>query len=167
MSLDKGSFIPRRRDGERGQTLVMVPVLLAGLLCAAAVVVDIGNLYFSYQELLSATRAAAVAGGQAIPDGTATTVAYTYSGDATVGALYNIHPNLVMQSVNVTFACVPPTTYSALGLPQCSAYGSQPSANVIQVQETAHANTFFAKVFGVSVPHHHGHCDGQCPRRAI
>jgi hypothetical protein len=150
MSLDKGSFIPRRRDGERGQTLVMVPVLLAGLLCAAAVVVDIGNLYFSYQELLSATRAAAVAGGQAMPNGNATTVADQYSGDATVGALYNIHPNLVMQSVNVSYACVAPTTYSSLGLPQCSVFGSQPNANVIQVQETAHANTFFAKVFGVS-----------------
>jgi len=149
MNINKGSLVRRWSDGERGQTLVLVPVLLVGLLCAAALVIDMGNLYFSYQELLSATRAAAIAGGQAIPNGNATTVADTYSGDATVGALYNIHPNLVMQSVNVNFACVPPTTYSSLGLPQCSVYGSQPSANLIQVQETAHANTFFAKVFGV------------------
>ena len=55
------SMLRRGRDGERGKALVMVPALLALLLAAAALVIDMGNMYFSYQQLLSATEAAAKA----------------------------------------------------------------------------------------------------------
>jgi len=49
MKLHDAAMPRGRRDSERGQTLVMVPALLAFLLAASALVIDMGNLYFSYQ----------------------------------------------------------------------------------------------------------------------
>ena len=151
MSLDREPVSPRVRDRERGQALVLIPTLLVALLAAAAIVVDMGNLYFSYEELVSATQAAAMAAGQGLPQGIATNQAYAYSGwaSAPVSTVYNIHPNLNITNVAVNYACVQPTLYSGLGLAACGVFGGQPNANVIQVTETARANTFFARVFGV------------------
>ena len=55
------------RDGQRGQSLVMVAILLPVLLGMAALIIDLGYAYTSYQELLSATQAAALAGGAPFP----------------------------------------------------------------------------------------------------
>jgi Flp pilus assembly protein TadG len=140
------------RDPQRGQALVFFALLLVVLLSAAAFVVDIGDLYFSYQELQGATNSAALAGGAAITAGTAQNTAYEYSGDpnSPANATYNIHSNLNITGVTVTFGCISTATYPNLGLPPCSTYGSQPSANAIQVVETASVGTYFAKIFGVS-----------------
>ena len=167
MSFPKASFATKRRYGERGQALVMVPALLTMLLAASALVVDMGNLYFSYSELLRATQSAAKAAGQAMANPAATSVASVadqYSGASNLGGLYNIHPNLNITAVNVNFDCVNPSSYSGLNLPPCatSANSSYPSCavnstynpsggcNVVQVKEVATVPTFFAKVFGVA-----------------
>jgi hypothetical protein len=127
-------------------------LLLVVLLSAAALVVDMGDLYYSYQELQGATTAAAMAGGSAIPQGTGVNTAYTYSGDknSPANATYNIHANLNITAVTPTLGCISTTTYATLGLPPCIVYGSQPSANAIQVVETAKVPMYFAKIFGVS-----------------
>ena len=70
------SFVRPRRDGQLGQALVLMAFLLVVLLSAAALVIDIGHLYYSFQELQSATTAAAMAGGSAIPNGTGVSTAY-------------------------------------------------------------------------------------------
>ena len=44
------------RDGQRGQSLVMVALLLPVLLGMAALVIDLGYIYVSYQQLVSATK---------------------------------------------------------------------------------------------------------------
>ncbi|HMD86828.1 MAG TPA: TadG family pilus assembly protein [Terriglobia bacterium] len=154
MNPRNGSRVPRVQSGERGQALVMVLVVLVGLLAAAALTIDMGNLYYSYTELLSATQAAAKAGGQAIPNWaitSPTTVADNYSGSTAAGALYNINPNLNITSVTVNYACVSTTTYPNLGLPPCSTYNAAAgSVNAIQVTEKASVPTFFAKFFGVT-----------------
>lgn len=151
MKLERGSISPRVRDRERGQALVLIPTLLVALLAAAAIVVDMGNLYFTYEELVSATQAAAMAAGQALPQGNATNQGYAYSGwtGAPVSPVYNTHPNLNVTNVAINYACVQPTLYTGIGLASCGIYGGQPNANVVQVTETAKASTFFAKVFGV------------------
>jgi hypothetical protein len=142
---------------ERGQALAMCAALLVLLLGATAVAIDMGYMYWSYRELLSATEAAAKAGGGAMANAnvsSATTVVDQYSGDAGLGGLYNIHPNLTMTGVSVNFACVSTTATAnvGLGLPNCIKYPNAcPSAacNAIQVTETATITTFFAKVFGI------------------
>jgi len=154
MNRSKGSLASRLRFSERGQSLVMVPAVLGLLLAASAFVIDMGNLYFSYEELLGATQAAAKAGGTSMPNPavtSVTSVADLYSGQTSSD--YNYHPNLNITSVSVNFACVPPSSYPGLNLPPCAAFpNSCPSAtcNAIQVTEAATVTTFFAKVFGVT-----------------
>ena len=165
MSSSKTSFATKRRYGERGQALVMVPALLTMLLAASALVVDMGNLYFSYSELLRATQAAAKAAGQAManPNATSvTSVADQYSGQTSSD--YNYNANLNVTGVNVKFDCVNPASYAGFNLPPCAAstnssypgctvnatYNPNGGCNVVQVQETATVQTFFAKVFGVT-----------------
>ena len=154
MNRSKGSLASRLRFSERGQSLALVPAVLGLLLAASAFVIDMGNLYFSYEELLGATQAAAKAGGTAMPNPavtSVTTVADLYSGQTSSD--YNYHPNLNITSVNVNFACVPTASYPGLNLPPCAAFANScPSAtcNAIQVTESATVTTFFAKVFGVT-----------------
>ena len=149
------SFASPMRDGQRGQSLVMVAILLPVLLGMAALVIDLGYAYASYQELLGATQAAALAGGATIPNPsgpTASTVAQQYSA-AKVGPTkeLNWHANLQNVSTSISIACVSPATYPTLGLPQCNVYPSCPSGcNMIQVTTTAKVPTFFAKIFGVA-----------------
>ena len=165
MNIPKASLATRLRYGERGQSLVMVPALLTMLLGASALVVDMGNLYFSYQELLSATQAAAKAAGQAMPNpavSSVTSVADLYSG--LNSSDYNYHSHLNITSVNVSFDCVDPSSYPGLNLPPCatsanssfpsctvnSTYNPSGGCNVVQVKEAATVPTFFAKLFGVT-----------------
>jgi Flp pilus assembly protein TadG len=153
MKAHNSSMVPRVRDRQRGQTLVMVPLLLALLLAAAAVAIDMGNLYYCYDELKSATRAAALAGGAAIVSKTddAVATAKMYTGYTGVQAIYNIHPNLNVTSAVVQMGCINPTipANQYYGLPPCATYGVN-TGNSIRVTETANVNTFFARVFGVS-----------------
>ena len=151
MNVRGKSFVRPLRDGQRGQALVLMAFLLVVLLSAAALVIDIGDLYYSYQELQAAASAAAMAGGSAIPNGTGISTAYQYSGDANspANASYNINSNLNITGVTPTLGCISTTTYATLGLPPCIVYGTQVAANAIQVTETAKIPTYFAKIFGV------------------
>jgi hypothetical protein len=111
----------------------------------SALVIDIGAAYFSYQQLVAATDAAALAGGAAITAGNAYAAATQYS--AASGDLNN-HPNLQSVSETAQLKCL-----TATGLPPCGVYGGQPSANAIAVTEKANVSTVFAKIFGVnSIP---------------
>jgi len=149
------SFASPVREGQRGQSLVMVAILLPVLLGMAALVIDLGYAYASYQELLGATQAAALAGGAAIPNVTgpsAVTIAQQYSA-VKLGPTkeLNWHANLQNVTTSVNIACISPATYPNLGLPQCNIYPSCPSGcNMIQVTATAKVPTFFAKIFGVA-----------------
>ena len=145
------SFARPLRDGQRGQTLAMVALLLPVLLGMAALIIDLGYIYVSYQQLVSATQAAALAGGGAIPNPsgpTATTYVLDYSA---VGTFGNKHRNLQNVSVSVNTACVSASSYPNLGLPPCADYPSCPSGcNMIQVQSSATVNTFFARILGIN-----------------
>jgi len=166
MNLKQESIARRGRDSQSGQSLVLIAFVLLLLFAAAAVSIDMGNLYFCYNELQTATQAAANAGGTAMPNpavASATTVADNYSGASVVNALYNIPPNgsINITGVTVNYACVSTTAYPNLNLPPCATYTSVPAGctvtasnpaggcNAIQVIENATVSTFFAKLFGV------------------
>ena len=131
---------PRNRNGQRGQSLLLMTGLLVILLGMAAFVIDLGNAYFSSRQLQAATDAAALAGAEDLPNTSAASTAAKYS--AVSGSL-NAHSNLS-------------TVAMAAGYPQLKCLTSvgvpclPPAAmNAITVRETATVPTFFARIWGV------------------
>ena len=57
MNRKNESFVSPVRHGERGQSLILMAALLVGLLSMAALVIDLGNAYFSYRELQASSDA--------------------------------------------------------------------------------------------------------------
>ena len=143
-------FVVRRmRAGERGQIVAIIALMLVLLSACAAIAVDIGVVYYSHEELMAATQAAALAGGGAIPSGTGKATAKAYSGDAAQGGTYNVRSNMNITGVTPTLGCISQTTYPNLQIPPCINYG-EGAANAIQVRETATVRTFFAQVLGIN-----------------
>ena len=65
------------RDHQRGQSLVLIPLMLMVLLGMGALVIDLGNVYYCYEQLQAATQAAALAGANALYTNTAAVAAQT------------------------------------------------------------------------------------------
>jgi hypothetical protein len=121
----------RRQDG---QALILVVVVLAVLLGASALVIDVGYAYYAHRSLQADADAAALAGAQALPDGSqATSIARQYSGISTGK---NRHTNLPNVTASITTRCI-------ASVPGCS------PVNAVVVEETAAVKPFFAKVLGV------------------
>lgn len=140
----------RRMHGDDGQMLALVALILLGILAMAGFVLDVGHIFASYRELQGITNAAALAGGQAIPAGTAVSTATYYGGGA--GSVYNANSNLNITSVNAVLGCV---TSSTTQLPPCTVYATpngtdQAPANAIQVTEQAKVPLIFAALLGTS-----------------
>jgi len=161
------NFLLRRLYREQeGQTLYLVAASMVVILGMAALSIDIGFALHAQRELQANTDAAANAGGAAMPNPATTSVVNVvneYSGDAALGALYNVHHDLNVTGVSVSFACLvttnsnfdlPPCATSAntttASYPLCATSTSNPDGgcNAIKVVETATIPTFFAKVFG-------------------
>ncbi|MGB8685219.1 MAG: TadG family pilus assembly protein [Candidatus Binatus sp.] len=160
-STSSQSILRRLREHQRGQTFVMIAVALFGILGAAALVVDVGRVYYGYQQLLAQTRAAALAGGAVMSnDGETlaevTATATSYSGALTEnssGTLTPVTPvandtsNLLTNViVTATPRCLTSAAATAEGVPSCKAY--ELGDNAVQVTETAKVPTTFANVLG-------------------
>ena len=81
MNQNGKSFLRRALDDERGQVLPMMAVLMVGLLGMGAVVIDVGDVYYSYNKLVISTNAAALAGAEGLPFNTSTTNQAQYQCD--------------------------------------------------------------------------------------
>jgi len=145
-------FLRRALEDERGQVLPMMAVLMLGLLGMGAVVIDVGDVYYSYNKLVISTNAAALAGAQGLPFNTSTTNqaqinATNYS--AKTGN-DNAYGNLNVTNLSITLGCI--TTGVGTSVP-CVATGTSTgasTANAIQVTQTAKVPTYFAAMFGTS-----------------
>ena len=120
------SIVRRLRDGQRGQSMVIITIALVGLLGAVALVVDVGRAYYGYQQLLGQTQAAALAGGAVMSnDGEtaseAKATATSYSG---VSGDSNANNSSLLTNVTVTATtkCLTSAAAVAMGVPPCSAY---------------------------------------------
>src|SRR5215470_176191 len=71
--MKRNQHIPRSRQGERGQTLVLVAVSLVTLLGFAALAIDVVTLYVARAETQRAADAAAVTAAKAFVDSGVTT----------------------------------------------------------------------------------------------
>ena len=156
------SLLVRLYHEQTGQALYLVAASMVAILGMAALSIDIGFALHAQRELQANTDAAASAGGAAMPN-PATTSVYNivteYSGSKAYNALYNVHGDLNITNVSVSFSCISTTTYPGYSLPPCAAASSYPSCgvsasnpaggcNAIKVVETATEPTFFAKIFG-------------------
>jgi len=156
------SLLRRLYRDQSGQALYLVAASMIAILGMAALSIDIGFALHAQRELQANTDAAASAGGAAMPN-PATTSVYNvvtqYSGSTAYSAQYNIHHDLNITNVSVSFACLSTSTYPGYSLPPCAAAASFPSCgvtssnpaggcNAIKVVETATEPTFFGKIFG-------------------
>lgn len=142
-SLNNEAIVHRLRDGQRGQSLVMITIALVSLLGMAALAVDIGSLYNAYQQLRAATQAAALAGASVLSNDTASNAIATATSYSAVNGNLNARSNLT----NVTMATGYPQVkcLTSTGI-VCSA--SPANANAMVVREQAAVPATFAKVFG-------------------
>src|SRR5580698_10163713 len=62
---------------QRGQSAVLVTVMLFAVMGLSAAGVETGHVYYAYRLLQSSTKAAALAGAQAMPDITDSTALVT------------------------------------------------------------------------------------------
>jgi Flp pilus assembly protein TadG len=143
MNQNRRLFVGRALKDERGQMLPVVALLMAGILGMGGLVVDAGQLFYSFNELQAATNAAALAGAQSLPNTTAAAIATTYS--AVAGNL-NAHanlPNVTMAPGYPMLKCL--TTLTNESIP-CIAPAN---ANAIGVQQQVAVRTYFAGLFGM------------------
>ncbi len=159
MKLNNGSnesILRRSRGAEHGQSIALVMIGIVGILAMAGFVIDVGRVYFGYQQLQAATQAAALAGGAALSAAPASDsqsqatsyvegIAKTYSAVPSIGNLNAT--SALLQNVTISYAPKCLNTLTSAGI-LCTA--SAASANALQVTETAQVPTTFARVLGIS-----------------
>ncbi len=134
---------------ELGQSAILVTVTLFTVMALSAAGVETGHVYYAYRLLQASTKAAALAGAQAMPDITQATANVTkYSSQANQENVSNLlqsataTPNFYCsgngKTLNVT--CQTPTAGS------CS---SGSSCNAVTVTQTASANLWFGGLLGM------------------
>jgi Flp pilus assembly protein TadG len=133
----------RLHKNERGQTLIFVALMMVALLGIVGFVVDIGDVYYNYNQLQNSADAAALAGGATLPNTTAAAVATTYSSVAGGKNVYGNLQNVTMVSGYPQVKCL--TTLTNESIP-CLAPAN---ANAIVVEQTATVPMFFAQVLGI------------------
>lgn len=135
------SALQRFLREERGQVLPVIAIMAVGLMGLAGMVIDVGHLYVSYNELQASTNAAALAGAQALPNSTAVTIATQYSG--TSGNL-NARGNLP----GVTMVSGYPEVYCLSSIQAAQPCIAPANGNVLIVKQQVPVKMFFASLFG-------------------
>lgn len=151
----------RSLRNEAGQTLVMAALVLVLLLGLVGFVVDTGHLYYSYQELMASTNAAAVAAANGLDTSYAQAEylgAEFSAAPATItsqygytGAADNAYSNLNVTNLTITPGCIGSTVPMAANVP-CenitTGSGASSTANAIQISQTIKVQTYFAPFLG-------------------
>ena len=135
--LAKSPVVRRLRGlaAEGGQAIVLVVISLVVLLGMAALVIDIGYVYYTQRALQASADAAALAGAQELPDPMqAAAVARQYSGES--GAK-NARSDVNGVTTTITTKCI-------TSIPGCD------PVNAVVVVEKAPTKTFFAGVLGIN-----------------
>lgn len=137
-------FSRRVLRDESGQALIMMAISLVMLLAFSGFVIDVGHLYYSHQELVASTNAAAMAGAQGLSTSGATALSDASAYGSQSGS-YNHYPNLNVTHFNTALACV--TAGAGSSVP-CVDDGAGNKVNAIQVTQTATVPTYFMRIFG-------------------
>ncbi len=143
MNLKMHSLSDRLIGDERGQIIPWMGLLSILLIGAAGITVDLGHAFVCYRQLQASTDAAALAGANALGQGSASTASVTSAIDlyASTANGANFNTNLPSPTISVTFSCV---TDSAMVAAPCQ--GSGTGNNVVHVTQTATIPTYFIRV---------------------
>lgn len=150
------SFLLKVLRDQNAQVLPLMAITMVGFLAMAAAVADVGDVYYSYNELVSSTNAAALAGAIGLP--TSGTKAEYYAGEFNAASTQsssqttytsagaNRFGNLNITGYTATLGCIS----SSVGAnTPCIATGiGSTTANAIQITQTAKVKTYFAAIFG-------------------
>ncbi|MFZ0661082.1 MAG: TadG family pilus assembly protein [Acidobacteriaceae bacterium] len=138
------SRLGRVLRSENAQVLPMMAVLMIGFLGMAAIVMDVGDIYYSYHELQASTNAAAMAAAEALPTSGTQALANAQAYSSQVGSK-NAFGNLDVTNFSATLGCV--TAAVGASVP-CITTNTGTKANAIQVIQTAKVRLYFAALFG-------------------
>jgi Flp pilus assembly protein TadG len=141
------SFLCRFLKDQSGQTGIMAVVTITTIMGLAAAGVETGHVYYAYQQLVTSTNAAALAGAVAMPNTTnaATNVA-RYS--AQTGEL---NATNLLQNVSATPSDLCLSTVSnSLNVPCSTSTGATGGYNALSVTQTATIPLWFGGLIGMS-----------------
>jgi hypothetical protein len=148
MIQDNEAFLRRAHKDQRGQAMVSVVLSMAMILGMAALVIDVGRIYY-YNSLLNAsTQAATLAGAAAMAQAGATVASTTAAVTAYSGVTGNLNANASLPGVSMaagypSFSCLS-TLKTVFGV-QC--YGPS-SSNAVAVRQQVTVPMFFFPLFG-------------------
>jgi len=121
----------RLRRQESGQVIVLLALSMVALIAICGLVIDVGRVYYAHRALQASADAAALAGGQELPDPSLAAVRAREYGTDGKNPL-----NEVEAVETVTTRCI-----ASIG-------GCNP-VNSVVVEETANVPTVFLRVMGV------------------
>ena len=150
MNRCRAFFLRRFLRDSLGQSMVVVALTLAGVMAVCATGVETGHIYYAYQLLVSSTNAAALAGGQQLPDTDAATTYVNKYSSATVQGVagYNSTPILQNVSVSTSFECLN-TVINSLNISCETPTGGSGGNNALQVTQTASVPLWFGGLVGL------------------
>ena len=134
---------------QRGQSAVLVTVMLFAVMGLSAAGVETGHVYYAYRLLQASTKAAALAGAQAMPNITDSSALVTkYSSEANQE---NATSLLQSDSISTNYYCSSNgmTLNVPCETPTAGACTSGSSCNALTVTQTASANLWFGGLLGV------------------
>ncbi len=140
-------FLERMSFDQSGQALILMAGMMLGFIGLVGFVVDVGDLYFSYQELQASTNAAALAGaaGLSTSGNLALSEAQAYNSQA---GDKNQYGNLNVTSYTATLGCVSAAVAANVPCVNTGLSSGASTANAIQIKQTARVRTYFMAVLG-------------------
>ncbi len=132
------------RDESGATAIIMVLATSLALIAIAGMVIDLGHVFVVQRQLQASTDAAAIAGAQNIPAGTAIATATTYS---------SLTGNKnALSGVTVSFVSGYPQTasFGSTGVTPYPAIGGQAAANGVKVRQQAIVPMFFLRILGIN-----------------
>lgn len=139
-------FLRRALRSEDAQILPLVAVLMIAFLGMAALVLDVGDIYYSHHELQAGTNAAAMAAAEGLSNSGTLALQQAQAYNSQAGGK-NYFANLNVTSYSATLGCVTATVGAST---PCVDTGTGTMANAVQVKQTARVPLYFAALFGHS-----------------
>jgi len=142
----RSSLMRRFVKGERGQAAVVIALTATSMMALAGTTVEVGHVYYAYQQLVASTNAAALAGAQAMPNTSqASTNVTTYSSQTNE---LNATPMLTNVVATPTYLCLS-TVSNSLDVPCSTSTGASGGYNALSVRQTATVPLWFGGLIGM------------------
>jgi Flp pilus assembly protein TadG len=138
------ALMRRLLRNQSGQSAVIMMIAATGMVALAATSVEIGHVYYAYEQLVASTDSAALAGAAEMPNTTqAAQEVTTYSAQSN-----GMNSNKMLLNVTATpnYLCLN-TVSSSLNVACQTASGSTGGYNALSVTQTATIPLWFAGLF--------------------